>query len=106
MGTTTLTITASSTRPNPLWQAPTADTIEHRHPPACKNPVISIPNSPGDTMYDNDVLHVVQLVAERRKLRAHDRAQHLEERRDLVKHVPCRGCDADEVNNGHCKTQR
>ena len=51
-------------------------------------------------MYDNDVLRVVQQVAERRKLRAHERAQHPEERRDLVRHVPSRGRDTDEADNG------
>jgi hypothetical protein len=50
-------------------------------------------------VYDNDVLRVAQQVAKRRKLRAHERAQHPEKRRDLVRHVAGRGCDADEADN-------
>ena len=62
--------------------------------------IISIPTSTGDTVYDNDVLRVVRQVAERHKLRAHERNRYPEERRNLVRHVPYRGCNIDKANNG------
>jgi hypothetical protein len=65
-----------------------------------QNAAISIPTSTDDTVYDNDVLRVVQQVAERRRPRAHERDQHPEERRDLVRHVPYHGCNTDKANNG------
>ena|ERR1700722_7886144 len=86
--------------PTPSGKLPTTDAIQRRHLPACKKPSHQHPHHPSDAVYDNDVLRVAQQVAERRKLRAHERTQHPEERRDLVRHVPGRGCDADEADNG------
>jgi hypothetical protein len=86
--------------PTPSGKIPITDAIQRRHPPTCKKTSHQHPHHPSDAVYDNDVLRVAQQVAERRKLRAHERAQHPEERRDLVRHVPSRGCDADEADNG------
>src|SRR5438067_1277931 len=79
---------------------PKVDTIQRRHLSACKKPSHQHPHLPGEAVDDNNVLRVMQRVAERRKLRARKRAQHPEEWRDLVRNVPGRGRDADEADNG------
>jgi hypothetical protein len=86
--------------PTSSGKLPTTDAIQRCHSLTRKKPRHQHPYQPGDAVYDDDVLRVVQQVAERRKLRADERAQHPKERRDLVRHVPGRGRDADEADNG------
>jgi hypothetical protein len=86
--------------PTPSGTLPASDAIQRGHLPTREKPHHQHPHHPGDAVYDHDILLVAQQFAERRKLRAHETAHHPEERRDLVRHVPGRGCDADEADNG------
>ena len=86
MGRITLTITASSARPKPpLAGSPPLTPSGTATHPRVKYLRHQCPHQPGDTVFDNDILRVVQQIVERHKLRAHERAQHPKERRDLAR---------------------